>query len=67
LTKKRKKKYAVALDGCHLKCNHTTTNQKHAAAINNGMKEECKRQGAGRKHDSIIFGAIKLGGDKKIK
>jgi hypothetical protein len=64
---KKKKKYAVALDGCRLKCVHTTTNQKHVAAINNGTKEECKWQGVGRKRDSIIFGAIKLGGYKKIK
>jgi hypothetical protein len=35
------------------------------AAIDNGTKEECKWQGVGRKYNSIILGAIKLGGDKK--
>jgi hypothetical protein len=61
----KKEKYVVALDSRRLKYFHTTTNQQHAGAINNGMKEGCKWQGAGRKHGSIILGAIKLGGDKK--
>jgi hypothetical protein len=59
------KKIVVALNGRRLKYFHTTTNQKHAAAIDNGMKEGCKQRGAGRKHDSIILGAIELGGNKK--
>ncbi len=65
-SKKKKTKYTVTLDGCCSKYVHATTNQKHAAATNNGTKEGCKRQGAGRKCNSIILGAIKLGGDKKI-
>jgi hypothetical protein len=62
--KKKRKKYNVALDSRHLKYFHTTTNQKHGAAINKGMKEGCKWRGAGRKRYSIILGAIELGGDK---
>jgi hypothetical protein len=46
--KKKKNKNVVAFDGCRLKYFHTTTNQKHAAVINNGTKEGFKRQGAGR-------------------
>ncbi len=64
IDKKEKKKYVVALDDSRLKYFHTTTNQKHAAAINKGMKEGCKWQGAERKCDSMILGAIELGGDK---
>jgi hypothetical protein len=59
-----KKKIVVALDGRRSKYFHTTTNQKHAAAINNGTKEGFKWRGAGRKRNSIILGAIELGGDK---
>ncbi len=57
----------MALDGRHSKYFHTTTNQKHKAVIDKGTKEGCKQQGVGRKCDSIILGAIKLGGDKKLK
>jgi hypothetical protein len=46
---------------------NATNNQKHAAVINIGTKEWCKQRGAGRKQDSIILGAIKLGGGIKIK
>jgi hypothetical protein len=55
----------VALDGRHLKYFDTTTNQKHAAVIDNGTMEGCKWQGVGRKHDSNILEAIELGGVKK--
>jgi hypothetical protein len=65
INKKKKTKYVMALDGRRLKYFHATTNQKHAAAINNGKKEGCKWQGAGRKHDFIILEAIELEGDKK--
>ncbi len=46
---------------------NVTTNQKHA-----GVTEEWKARrfdwgGAWGKHDSIIFGAIELGGDTKPK
>jgi hypothetical protein len=64
VTKKRKK-YIVALEGHHLKYFHATTNQKHVAAIDNGTEEGCEWQGAGRKRNSTIFGAIELGGNKK--
>jgi hypothetical protein len=57
----------VALDGHHLKYFHATTNQKHAPVINNGTKEGCKQQGARRKSNSIILGAIELGEDTNIK
>ncbi len=69
IDKKKKNKYVVASDsdGCRSKYLHTTTNQKHAATIDNGTKEGFKWQGVGRKPNSIILGAIKLGGDKKIK
>ncbi len=62
---KKRKKYIMTLDSHRSKYFHATTSQKHAAAINNGTKEGCEWQGAGRKRDSIILGAIKLGGDKK--
>jgi hypothetical protein len=65
LSNEKKEKNAVALNGRCLKYFHATTNQKHAATIDNGTKERCKWQGVGRKHNSIVFGAIKLGGDKK--
>jgi hypothetical protein len=55
----------MALDGCRSKYFHATTNQKHVAEINNGTKEGCKWQRVGRKRDSIILGAIVLGGDEK--
>ncbi len=65
-TKKKRQKYVVALEGRHSKYFHTTINQKHAAAIDKGMKEGYERWGAVRKCVSIILGAIKLGGDKKL-
>jgi hypothetical protein len=64
--KRKEKKYVVALDGRRSKYFHTTTNQKHVAAIDNDMKEGCEWQGAGRKGNSIILGAIKLRGDEKV-
>jgi hypothetical protein len=57
----------MALDGRCLKYFHATTNQKHVATINNGTKEGCKQQGVGRKGNSIVLGAIKLGGENKIQ
>jgi hypothetical protein len=57
----------VALDGHRLKYFHATTNQKHAAVIDNGKKEGCEWQGVGRKSNSIILGAIELGEDTKNK
>jgi hypothetical protein len=57
----------VALDGRHLKYFHATTNQRHAAAINDGTKQGCKWQGVGRKRDSIIWGQSSWEGIKKIK
>jgi hypothetical protein len=67
MKKKKKEKKSRGLDERRLKYFHTTTNQKHTAAIDKGKKEGCTRQGAGRKRDSIILGAIKLGEDKKLK
>jgi hypothetical protein len=64
IDKKEKKKYAVALDGRRSTYFQATTNQKHAAAIDKGTKEGCKQGGVGRKRDSIVLGAIELGGDK---
>jgi hypothetical protein len=64
INKKKRKKYVMALDSHRSKYIHTTTNQKHAAAIDKGTKEGCRRRGAERKRDSIILGAIELGRDK---
>ncbi len=63
INNKKRKKHDVALDGCRSKYFHTTTNQKYAAVINNGMKEGCKWRAAGRKCDSLTStknGSIKF-------
>jgi hypothetical protein len=42
---KEKLNYILALDGRRSKYYHATTNQKHALALNDGMKEWCKWSG----------------------
>jgi hypothetical protein len=42
INEKEEKEYAVALDGHRLKYFYSTTNQKHAALIDKGMKERCE-------------------------
>jgi hypothetical protein len=46
---------------------YTTTNQKHVGAMEEGQDRMHKWQGAGRRCNSIILGAMKLGGGKKLK
>jgi hypothetical protein len=43
---------------------NATTNQKHAGVMRERKARKFDQGGAWGKHDSIIFGAIELGGDK---
>ncbi len=46
---------------------YTTTNQKHMGAMEEGQDRTREWQGAEGRRDSIILGAMKLGGGKKLK
>jgi hypothetical protein len=46
---------------------NTTTNQKHSGMMKERKARRFNRVGAWGKHDSIVLGAIELGGDKKLK
>ncbi len=67
LINERKKKtiYIVALDGHRLKYFHTTTNQKHAAGIDNGTKESANGEEWGRSAIPSFWGQSSWEGIKK--
>jgi hypothetical protein len=58
-SKTKKKNYILALDRCRLKYHHTTTNQKHASALNDGMKEWFEWSGTQGGVLCIVSAAIK--------
>ncbi len=60
-----KKKNIVALDGRHLKYFNATTNQKHAAAINNVTKEGANGKERGGSRIPSFWGQLSCEGTKK--
>ncbi len=52
-------KYTAALNGCQLANQHTTTNQKQAAATEGSMEGMCDERGAWGTCDSIVLVAIR--------
>ncbi len=61
------KKYVVALNGRQSKISNATTNQKQAGVMEEWKARRFDQGGAWGKHYSINWGAIELGGDKKLK
>ncbi len=61
---KNKKKYFMALNSHQWNYIHPITDQKHSGTMEEVQGRTCKWQGAGGKCNSIILGAIKLGGNK---
>jgi hypothetical protein len=60
------KKYIVALSSRQLKISNATTNQKHAGETEEWKARRFDQGGAWGKRDSIVWGAIELGGDKNL-
>jgi hypothetical protein len=60
VTKNKKNKYVIALDGPQTANTHTTTNQKHArmAATEGTMEGRFDEQGMRGKRDTIVLRAL---------
>jgi hypothetical protein len=66
--KTNNQKYGMTLDGWCSMTPQTTTNQKHAGAIERVYKRRCNQGRARKGDDTIILGGHqKLRGDKKLK
>ncbi len=61
------KKYIVALNGRQSKISNATTNQKHVGVTEEWKARRFEWEGAWGKRDFIVWGAIELGGDNKLK
>ncbi len=67
VTKNKKNKYVVALDGHQSAKNHTTTNQKQAAATEGTMKGRRDEREARGSAISLFFGGGKYRRGKNLK